>query len=115
MYWTGQLGQIRPRSRSRLNGQSELSPEKPSLIKTLNLGRGSGPHYIALTDDEQRLVISDYFLNEDDFGKVHAEADHKVHIARVMKNDLILDPRFELDFNTAFASGPARPHGIAIK
>lgn len=31
-----------------------------------------GPHYIALTDDEKRLVISDYFLNEDNFGKVHA-------------------------------------------
>ncbi|HKE32146.1 MAG TPA: hypothetical protein VKD65_10515, partial [Candidatus Angelobacter sp.] len=64
---------------------------------------------------EKRLVISDYFLNEDNFGKVHAEGDHKIHVARVTEHDLVLDPHFDLDFNTAFASGPARPHGIAIK
>jgi hypothetical protein len=90
-------------------------PETPRLIKALDLGRGSGPHYIALTGDEKRLVVSDYFLNEDTFGKVHAEGDHKIHVATVMEDDLVLDSRFNLDFNTAFSSGPARPHGIAIK
>ena len=60
-------------------------------------------------------VITDYFLNEDNFGKVHAEGDHKIHLAKVTKNDLALDSRFDLDFNTAFQSGPARPDGIAIK
>ena len=89
-------------------------PLKPEVLKVLDLGSESGPHYIALTDDEKRLVISDYFLNEDDFGKVHAEGDHKVHVARVRSNDLVLDPRFRLDFNTAF-SAPARPHGLAFK
>jgi 56kDa selenium binding protein (SBP56) len=89
-------------------------PESPRVLKVLDLGAGSGPHYIALTEDEKRLVISDYFLNEDDFGKVHAEGDHKVHVARVRRNDLVLDPRFQLDFNTAF-SAPARPHGLAMK
>jgi selenium-binding protein 1 len=91
------------------------NPEQPRLIKALDLGQGSGPHYIALTEDEKRLVISDYFLNEDSFGKVHAEGDHKVHVAKVTRNDLVLDPRFELDFNSAFSTGPARPHGIAVK
>jgi selenium-binding protein 1 len=91
------------------------NPERPSLIKALDLGQGSGPHYIALTQDERRLVISDYFLNEDDFGKVHVEGDHKIHVAKVTRNGLALDSRFDLDFNTAFQSGPARPHGIAIK
>jgi len=90
-------------------------PAHPQLIRALDLGQGSGPHYIALTNDETRLVISDYFLNEDNFGKVHAEGDHKVHVARVTKDDLVLDSRFNLDFNSAFSSGPARPHGIAIK
>jgi selenium-binding protein 1 len=90
-------------------------PERPKLIKALDLGHGSGPHYIALTEDEKRLVVSDYFLNEDNFGKVHAEGDHKIHVARISSNDLVLDTRFDLDFNTAFATGPARPHGIAIK
>lgn len=91
------------------------NPEQPRLLKALDLGQGSGPHYIALTEDERRLVISDYFLNEDNFGKVHAEGDHKIHVAKIMENDLVLDSRFNLDFNNAFATGPARPHGIAIK
>jgi selenium-binding protein 1 len=51
-------------------------PDQPRLLKALDLGPGSGPHYIALTEDEKRLVVSDYFLNEDNFGKVHAEGDH---------------------------------------
>jgi selenium-binding protein 1 len=90
-------------------------PGQPQLLRALDLGAASGPHYIALTEDEKRLVVSDYFLNEDNFGKVHAEGDHKIHVARVTESDLVLDPRFELDFNTAFPAGPARPHGIAIK
>ena len=91
------------------------NPEKPRVLKVLDLGPSSGPHYIALTENEKRLVITDYFLNEDDFGKVHAEGDHKIHVARVTSNDLVLDPRFQLDFNTAITTGPARPHGVAFK
>jgi selenium-binding protein 1 len=90
-------------------------PRRPRLAATLDLGSASGPHYIALTRDEKRLVISDYFLNEDSMGKVHAEGDHRVHVANVTDDDLQLDNRFHLDFNTAFATGPARPHGIAIR
>jgi len=91
------------------------NPEKPRFLDVLDLGSNSGPHYIALTDDERRLVISDYFLNEDEAGKVHAEGDHLVHVARVTSKNLVLDRRFKLDFNTAFATGPARPHGMAFK
>jgi selenium-binding protein 1 len=90
------------------------NPKKPTVLKVLDLGPNSGPHYIALTADEERLVITDYFLNEDDFGKVHAEGDHKIHVAKVTSHDLVLDPKFNLDFNTAF-SAPARPHGVAFK
>lgn len=89
--------------------------ERPRLVSALDLGKDSGPHYIALTRDERRLVITDYFLNEDDAGKVHAEGDHKVHVATVSENGLALDPRFQLDFNTAIPTGPARPHGVAFK
>jgi selenium-binding protein 1 len=90
-------------------------PDRPRALSVLDLGPTSGPHYIALTPDEKRLVISDYFLNEDTFGKVYAEGDHKIHVARVTATKLILDPDFNLDFNTAFVTGPARPHGLAIK
>ena len=91
------------------------TPSKPSVIKVLDLGKDAGPHYVRLTEDEKRLVVSDYFLNEDAFGKVHAEGDHKIHVAKVTRRNLVLDPRFQLDFNNAFASGPARPHGVAFK
>ncbi len=91
------------------------NPQEPRVLKVLDLGANSGPHYIALTEDEKRLVISDYFLNEDDAGKVHAEGDHIVHVAKVTNKDFVLDTRFQLNFNTAFATGPARPHGVAFK
>jgi hypothetical protein len=90
-------------------------PSTPKVLTVLDLGTDSGPHYLRLTQDEKRLVISDYFLNEDSLGKVHAEGDHKIHVAKVTNNSLSLDRRFDLDFNTAFATGRARPHGLAFK
>ncbi len=81
----------------------------------MNLGVGAGPHDITLTDDDKRLIVTDYFLNEDDFGKIHFEGDHRVHVVKVLNNKLNLDDRFQLDFNTAFSTGPARPHGIESK
>jgi selenium-binding protein 1 len=90
-------------------------PEHPVQSGIVNLGVGAGPHDIGLTDDDRRLIVTDYFLNEDDFGKIHFEGDHKVHVIRVHKNRLELDRRFQLDFNTAFPTGPARPHGIESK
>jgi selenium-binding protein 1 len=90
-------------------------PDDPVLLSAFSLGANSGPHYLALTRDERRLVVSDYFLNEDGFGKVHSEGDHKVHVLNVGWNSLVRDQRFNLDFNTAFPSGPARPHGLAMK
>ncbi len=60
-------------------------------------------------------MVTDYFLNEDDFGKIHFEGDHQVHVIKVLPHGLELDTRFQLDFNTAFPTGPARPHGIESK
>lgn len=37
-----------------------------------------------------------------------------MHVINVTRDALTLDPRFELDFDTAFPY-PARPHGIAMK
>src|SRR5262245_39481481 len=90
-------------------------PEHPVQAGIVSLGVDAGPHMIALTDDDKRLVVSDYFLNEDDFGKVHFEGDHHVRVVRVFKRKLPLDSRFDIDFNTAFPTGPARPHGVAMK
>jgi len=90
-------------------------PEHPVQSGIVNLGIGAGPHDIGLTDDDKRLVVTDYFLNEDDFGKIHFEGDHKVHVIKVHKRMLELDTRFQLDFNTAFPTGAARPHGMESK
>jgi selenium-binding protein 1 len=90
-------------------------PEHPVQSGIVSLGANAGPHMIALTDDDRRLVVSDYFLNEDDFGKIHFEGDHHVRVIKVFKHQLVLDARFDIDFNTAFTTGPARPHGVAMK
>jgi selenium binding protein SBP56 len=85
-------------------------------VSVVTLGPvNSGPHNLMLSSDDKRLVAVDYFLNEDDAGIVHFEGDHKVHVIQVRHNSLKVDRRFNLDFNTAFATGPARPHGIAMK
>jgi selenium-binding protein 1 len=91
------------------------NPEAPFQTGIVSLGLDAGPHAIALTDDDRRLVVTDYFLNEDDFGKIHFEGDHHVRVIKVYQNRLELDPRFDVDFNTAFPTGPARPHGMAMK
>jgi len=97
-------------------GMLDISdPDHPVQSSIINLGKDAGPHMVALTDDDRRLVVSDYFLNEDDFGKIHFEGDHHVRVIKVSKNRLTLDRRFDVDFNTAFATGPARPHGVAMK
>jgi len=97
-----------------------LNRSRLRQVASLDLGEGAGPHNILLTDNDSRLVVTDYFLTQDDFpfanpGKVQLDGDHKVHVVKVQANGMKLDARFQLDFNTAFRSGPARPHGIAVR
>jgi selenium-binding protein 1 len=89
-------------------------PEHPKVLSVVDLGAGSGPHYLRLTRSERRLVVSDYFLVEDlaPGGVVHAEGDHKIHVINVGHHHMALDPRFDLDFDRDIRTGPARPHGM---
>jgi selenium-binding protein 1 len=125
---SGGMGQIlaTPQSGDRLivsmfqAGQVTMldTTERTNLkqVAAVTLGPvNSGPHNMVLTGDDSRLVVTDYFLNEDDAGIIHFEGDHKVHVVKVTHNTLTEDTRFNLDFNTAFPTGPARPHGIAMK
>jgi selenium-binding protein 1 len=92
------------------------SPKKFRQLSVVSFGKDTGPHSVHLTHDDKRLIVTDYFLNQDDFGKVHLEGDHKVHVLDVGDRSLTVDPSFQvIDFNTAFATGPARPHGIGMK
>jgi hypothetical protein len=87
----------------------------PKQVSVVGFGANAGPHNIVLNEDDSRLVVTDYFLNEDSEGIIHLEGDHKVHVLRVTHDTLTEDKRFQLDYNTAFKTGPARPHGIAMK
>jgi selenium-binding protein 1 len=89
-------------------------PDHPVQSGIVNLGPDAGPHDLHLTHDDKRLVVTDYFLDMDDFGKIHFEGDHRVNVIKVFKNHLELDTRFKLDFDTAF-DRPARPHGMEMK
>jgi selenium-binding protein 1 len=91
-------------------------PDHPEILSVADLGSASGPHYLQLTNDEKRLVVTDYFLVEDlaPGGVVQAEGDHKIHVINVHGNRLELDTRFDLDFNRDIRTGPARPHGVVL-
>ena len=92
------------------------NPKQFAQVSVVSFGKDSGPHSVHLTHDDKRLVVTDYFLNEDDFGKIHFEGDHKVHVLNVTDDALTVDPAFQvIDFNTAFKTGPARPHGMGMK
>ncbi len=90
------------------------TPEKPKLLSVVDLGPGSGPHFLRLTGDEKRIIVTDYFLVEDlaPPGVVNADGDHKIHVINVQGNSLELDARFDVDFNRDISTGQARPHGV---
>jgi 56kDa selenium binding protein (SBP56) len=88
--------------------------EHPHLLSMLQLPAHTGPHMAMLSDGGMRLIVDDYFLNEDGFGKVHADGDHRVFALRVTPNSLTLDQRFSVDFNTVIPGLQLRPHGLAI-
>ena len=92
------------------------NPKRFKQVSVVSFGKDTGPHSVHLTHDDKRLVVTNYFLNQAGFGKVQLEGDHKVHVLDVKENSLTVDPAFQvIDFNTAFPTGPARPHGIGMK
>ncbi len=91
-------------------------PERLRQLSVVSFGKDAGPHSVHLTHDGKRLVVTDYFLDQDDSGKIHLDGDRRVRVLEVGPNDLRVDPAFRVvDFNTAFPTGPARPHGIGMK
>jgi len=101
------------------HGNSEAKELYNSLfIGTLEKHPRFSLHCYTNPKDDSRLVVTDYFLNQDDFGKIHFEGDHKVHVIKVTPETLKLDRRFKLDFDKEFKHKyplGARPHGIAMK
>jgi selenium-binding protein 1 len=97
-------------------------PERPQPVgsdadsSVVDLGLNSGPHYLHLTDDGKRLIVSDYFLVEDLIpgGVINAEGDMKVHVINVFRDHMELDERFDLDFSHDVSNGPAHPHALIV-
>jgi hypothetical protein len=91
-------------------------PDRPQVMSVVDLGPDSGPHFLRLTSDEKRLVVTDYFLVEDlaPGGIVNVEGDHKIHVINVHGNRLELDTAFDVDFDRDINTGPARPHGVVL-
>jgi hypothetical protein len=104
LFQAGQVGMLDASDRANLKQLSVVS-----------FGKDTGPHNLVLSGDDKRLVVSDYFLNQDGAGLIHFEGDHKIHVVKVTHDTLAEDTSFKLDFNTAFTTGPARPNGIAMK
>jgi 56kDa selenium binding protein (SBP56) len=95
------------------------NPGHIRLLDIIALGNNAGPHYMRLSKDERRLVVTDYFLNEhaadgDYNGLVQLDGDRKIHVIKVDRDQdkLSLDKRFQFDGNTAFSTGAARPHAV---
>jgi selenium-binding protein 1 len=105
-----------------LNGAGKVAmfdiedPRRPKPLSIVNLGADSGPHYLRLTKDERRLVVTDYFLVEDlaPGGIVNVEGDHKIHVIDVTRDRMELDRDFNVDFDRDIQSGPSRPHGVVM-
>ena len=93
------------------------NPNRFKQVSVVSLGADAGPHSIHLTHDDKRLVVTDYFLHQGTVGKVALDGDHNVRVMDVQEHRLEVSPDFQVvvDFNTAFATGRARPHGIGMK
>jgi hypothetical protein len=88
--------------------------EHPIVTDIVDLGPNSGPHYVNFSPTEDRVVVADYFLVQDLFpsGVVKVDGDRKIHVLDIVGDQLVRDPRFDLDFNRDIPTGPARPHGV---
>ena len=110
-----------------LNGAGKVvmfdieNPRRPRPLSVVNLGADSGPHYLRLTDDERRLVVSDYFLVEDlaPGGIVNVEGDHKIHVINVHDDRLELRPAVRRRLRSRHQHGPRPPawcgHAVLTK
>ena len=61
-------------------------------------------------------MVTDYFLVEDlaPGGIVNVEGDHRIHVINVHEDRLVLDRRFDVDFDRDISTGAARPHGAVM-
>lgn len=87
-------------------------PLHPQLLRVIDLGVGAGPHFLLLSHDQTRLIVSDYFVNNVGLGGlVAAGGDYRTHVFQIEESDFHYDPLWYHDGNN-FTTGVARPHGL---
>lgn len=86
-------------------------PERPRLVQNMVLPAYAAPHLIHIKD--RRLVVTDYFLDMDNFGKVHADGDRFVRVFNIQPNGYItVESRFQINFSRLVYGVQLRPHGL---
>jgi len=82
--------------------------QNPKVLDALNFGVKSGLHSMDLSSDENFIMVSGYFINEDNLGVLHYDGDRTVHVVQIADTQLIRTD-FNVDFNVA-VDYPMRPH-----
>jgi selenium-binding protein 1 len=73
----------------------------------------AGPHLCHIMGN--RLVTTDYFLDEDDFGKIHMDGDHVVRVFTISSSGVLYpEPRFQVDMDEVIPGIELRPHGMGM-
>lgn len=73
----------------------------------------AGPHLCHIMGN--RLVATDYFLDEDDFGKIHMDGDHVVRVFTIASSGVLYpEPRFQVNMDEVIPGVALRPHGIGM-
>jgi len=83
-------------------------PLNPVVLDGINFGLKSGLHSLDLSSDEKYIMVSGYFIDEDNLGYLHFDGDRMVHIVQIEDTQLI-QTDFNVDMNVA-GDYPMRPH-----
>ncbi|KAJ1921274.1 hypothetical protein IWQ60_006821 [Tieghemiomyces parasiticus] len=90
-------------------------PYNVRSLSVLQMGATATPHFITLSPDEATLVVSDYFVDQHDFGVVRCPGDKVVHFVALGTSSMEVISAMDLDFKILFPDlGVVNPHGMAL-
>ncbi|KAJ1987679.1 hypothetical protein H4R33_002759 [Dimargaris cristalligena] len=90
-------------------------PNNLKLMGKLAIGAYATPHYLALGPDQTTLIVTDYFLDEKDFGLVHFPGDKMLHFIDVSGDSMDWRREMSIDFKRLLRPlGVVNPHGVVM-
>lgn len=88
-------------------------PQAPRKVHNERFPAYAGPHLCHIMGN--RLIVTDYFLEEDDFGKIHMDGDHVVRVFTISNTGILYpEPRFQVDMDSIIPGVQLRPHGVGM-